>query len=166
MPISTYYCTQSDMEEIFSAAGVQAFSDHEEIGEADADNVQRAITRASEEINRYCLSYSAEALTTCSIVNDWCAWLALFYLCRFRGNPPPESLAAEAADIREQLKEIRSGIGVLPDIPKRADFRPSFSNVVVNRSRRAPLRVDRETSDKVQTALPQNTESPGVPFFG
>lgn len=154
------------MEEIFSSVGVEEASDHNDIGEADSDVVERARTRATEEINRYCLKYTAAQLETSSIVNDWCAWLALFYLCRYRGNPCPQSIVDEAVDIREQLEEIRAGVGVLPDIPMRADFRPSFSNVAINRSRRHPVRVDHETSDKVPTALPQNLDTPGVPYFG
>jgi phage gp36-like protein len=138
------------MERLFSAAGVQAFSDHESTGETDDDVVNDAIYDASEEIlaavnNRY----AVEAVATSRVVHTWATFLACYYLCLRRGNDYPASWATEIERIRAELELIRHGKG-LRGVALRADLRPTWSNLQIDRRwPRSKVRVIRQTGPNV-----------------
>lgn len=143
------------MQRLFSAAGIQAFSDHEEIGEIDDDVVTDAIYDASEEIlgavfNRY----EPEQVQTSRVVRTWATFLACYYLCLRRGNDYPASWSGEIERIRTELELIRHGKG-LRGVPLRADLRPVWSNLQVDRRwPRSKVRVVRQTGPKVDSTQP------------
>lgn len=143
------------MQRLFSAAGIQAFSDHEEIGEIDDDVVTDAIYDASEEIlgavfNRY----DPEKVATSRVVHTWATFLACYYLCLRRGNDYPASWSGEIERIRTELELIRHGKG-LRGVPLRADLRPVWSNLQVDRRwPRSKVRVVRQTGPNVTSTQP------------
>jgi phage gp36-like protein len=158
MPL-TVYCTQAEMERFFSTSGVRAFSDHEDEGEIDPDVVNDCIEQAAEEINAFALHrYSETALAGSTLIKRWCIVLACYFLCQRRGNPDPGSLQSEFERIMARLEQIPSGVFKLPSVPFRADFRPSFSNLEVQRFRRfEKVRVIEQSGDQVPTQLPRRT---------
>lgn len=141
---------QAAMERLFSAAGVTSFSDHENTGETDTDVVQDAIYDASEEIlgaifNRY----EPEQVARSRVVRTWATFLACYYLCLRRGNDYPASWSTEIERIRAELELIRHGKG-LRGIPLRADLRPTWSNLQIDRRwPRSKVRVVRQTGPNV-----------------
>ena len=141
---------QAAMERLFSAAGITAFSDHEQTGETDEDVVQDAIYDASEEIlgavfNRY----EPEQVARSRVVRTWATFLACYYLCLRRGNDYPASWSTEIERIRAELELIRHGKG-LRGIPLRADLRPTWSNLQIDRRwPRSKVRVVRQTGPNV-----------------
>lgn len=154
--ITAVELTEADaMERLFSAAGVTAFSDHEETGETDDNVVQEAIWDASEEIlgavfNRY----EPDAVATSRQVHQWATFLACYYLCLRRGNDYPASWTVEIERIRMELELIRHGKG-LRGIPLRADLRPVWSNLQVDRRwPRSKVRVVRQTGPGVTSTQP------------
>jgi phage gp36-like protein len=163
MPVATLYCTQAEMERLFSTAGVLAFSDHEQTGETDTDVTTDCINQATEEINAYAMQrYSASALSGSTLINRWATVLAVYFLCERRGNAPPASLAGEFERIMLKLEKIPSGGFRLPDVAYRSDFRPGFSNMTVDRRYQfSKVRVVPTSSDGVPTVLPQKTIASG-----
>lgn len=143
------------MQRLFSAAGVEAFSDHESTGEIDDEVVQDAIWDASEEIlgavfNRY----DPEQVQRSRQVRTWANFLACYYLCLRRGNDYPASWTPEIERIRTELELIRHGKG-LRGIPLRADLRPTWSNLQVDRRwPRSKVRVVRQTGPNVPSTQP------------
>lgn len=138
------------MNRLFSAAGVVAFSDHEGIGEADQTVIEDAIDDASEEIlgaifNRY----DPEKVATSRQVYRWATFLACYYLCLTRGSDCPASWMPEIERIRGELELIRNGKG-LRGVPLRADLRPVWSNLQIDRRYpRSKVRVVRQTGPNV-----------------
>jgi phage gp36-like protein len=141
---------QAAMERLFSAAGVTAFSDHEQIGETDTDVVQDAIYDASEEILGAIVNrYEPEQVARRRVVRIWAPFLACYYLCLRRGNDYPASWSTEIERIRAELELIRHGKG-LRGIPLRADLRPTWSNLQIDRRwPRSKVRVVRQTGPNV-----------------
>lgn len=157
MPVATLYCTQDDMERLFSTVGVQSFSDHEETGQADADVIADCINQATEEINAYAMQrYSATALSGSTLIERWATVLAVYFLCERRGNSAPGSLQGEFERIMAKLEQIPGGGFRLPGVAYRSDFRPGFSNLTVDRRYQfSKVRVVETASDQIPTELPQ-----------
>jgi phage gp36-like protein len=166
MPLTTY-CTEAQMQRLFSGDGVTAFSDHNADGVADTSVVDDCIEQATEEINAYAMQrYSDTALSGSNLVTRWCTVLAVYFLCERRGNSPPASLQSEFERIMAKLQQIPSGIFKLPGVATRSDFRPGFSNVTVDRRYQySKVRVIQTASDNVPTVLPQKTNSPGAMIY-
>ena len=152
------------MERYFSVAGVQAFADHEQTGEADTDVIADCITQATEEINYYALErHSPAVLAASDLIVRWATVLAVYFLCERRGNSPPDSLAGEFARIMEKLARI-PGKG-LAGLAQRSDMRPSITNMTVDRRHPySPVRVNQHASDQVPSMLPQRDLQPRGPF--
>lgn len=165
MSVSATYCTQTQMERYFSAAGITAFADHDGDGTANDDVVQDCIDQAADEINAYAMQrYEASVLATSTLITRWAVVLACYFLCTRRGSMPAESLQLEYDRIMGKLQEIPSGVFKLPGLMTRSDFRPGFSNMTVDR--RYPFskaRVVRTSSDQINTPLPQKTVFP-IPY--
>lgn len=156
MAVATAYCTEADMQRLFSIAGVTSFADHDQDGVSDTLVVSDCIDQATEEINLYAWQYSAAGLATSTLVNRWCTVLAVYFLCQRRGNPPPDSIAEEFARIMLHLERIRTGDMKIPGVATKGIYSPRFSNLVPDR--RFPysnIRVQRESSDGIPTTLTQ-----------
>ena len=147
--------TSAAMQRLFSAAGVEAFSDHEDTGEIDDDVVQDAIYDASEEILAAVFNrYDPDQVVRSRQVLQWANFLACYYLCLRRGNDYPASWTTEIERIRAELELIRHGKG-LRGIPLRADLRPTWSNLQIDRRwPRSKVRVVRQTGPKVDSTQP------------
>lgn len=148
------------MERLFSAYGVEAFSDHNEVGETDTTVVNDCIVQAKEEIDRFALMrYSETGLASSSLINRWATTLATYFLCLRRGNPIIDSLKSEFDRIMEVLEKVATGAtgGILPGVPLRGDLRPSMSNLQVDRRyRHSTIRVTRANSTDAPTVLTQD----------
>jgi len=160
--ISNTYCTEADIQRLFSAGGVTSFADHDSDGIADTGVVDDCINHASQEIELYCRRrYSTTGLAACSLVNRWTTVLATAYLCERRGNPVPESLAKEATRILEELlPKVASGELSLPGIEYAADMRPMHSNLTIDR--RYPyskIRVITANSSDARTVISRDKVS-------
>ena len=154
----TVYCTQADIDRLFSAAGRLAFSDHDEDDVSDPGVVDDCIDQASQEIELYCFGrYDAAGLSSSTLVTRWCTVLAVHYLCERRGNPVPETVLIERDRLLGDgglLFKIQAGRMQLPGVPLRTDLRPAWSNLKVDR--RYPtskVRVRRQNSSDVPTTL-------------
>jgi phage gp36-like protein len=141
----TVYCTQADIEKLFSQRGLEDYSDHEETAGAVATD---CIEHASGEIELYTRGrYSEAGLSSSTLIKHWTTVLATVFLCERRGNPVPESLAKEAERIYGLLQNILDGTMNLPGVAFGNDLRPAFSNLTIDRRyRRAQQRVVTETS--------------------
>jgi Mu-like prophage protein gp36 len=157
MPVVTVYCTEADMQRLFSAAGVQSFGDHEQTGAPVDDVTDDCIDQATEEINLFCRQYYLAAdLANSTLINRWCTVLSVYFLCQRRGNPVPESIQAEFERIMLYLERVRTGEMKLPDVPYAANLSPSFSNMTVDRRFPASrVRVEQRSSDGIPSALTQ-----------
>lgn len=164
--ITNTYCTESDIQRLFSSAGVVAFSDHDNDGVSDTGVVDDCINHASQEIELYCRRrYDAIGLAASSLVNRWTTVLATAYLCERRGNAVPESLAKEAARILEDiLPKVASGELSLPGIAFAQDLRPMHSNLTVDRRYRySKIRVQQANSSDARTVISRDkAEDAGV----
>lgn len=156
--ISPAYCDQPDVERLFSSYGVTAFADHDGDGNPDAGVVNDCINQATEEINLYCQQwYTPAVLETSTLINRWCTVYATVFLCERRGNPVPDSLAAEFARIAAKLEQILAGTLKLPGLAMRDDMRPSMSNLTVDRRyNRSRIRVTPQNSTDSPTRLTQD----------
>jgi phage gp36-like protein len=166
MPLTTY-CTEADMESLFSESGIVSHADHDNDGTADDGVVDACIERATRDINNFALQkYTVEVLAAHGTVNDWCIVLAVCHLCRRRGNSIPESLEQDRQEILADLRGIPSGKFKLGDAATRANFSPSFSNPTVDRRySQSKIRIMRAASDGIATALNQKTYSPESPAY-
>ena len=158
----TTICTQADVERLLSPYGVEAFSDHSQIGQADAAVVADCCDQASEEIITYLHERYLEAdIVTSTLVNRWATVVAAVFLCQRRGNPVPESLLAEWQRILDPVSglcvQIADGQRQLPGIPSRCDMRPTWSNLQVDRRFiRNKTRVTKSNSSEAPTTLSQD----------
>lgn len=155
MSVATPYCDLADMQRLFSAQGITAFSDHDGDGQDDAGVTDDCIDEATEEINLFCKLYSTTGLASSTLINRWATTLACFFACERRGNPVPESLATAASLVRERLAFVMTGALVL-NVAKSVNTSPSFSNMTVDR--RFPfsrVRVQQQNSDMIPTTLTQ-----------
>ncbi len=138
------------MERLFSAAGVQAFSDHNELGESDDDVIDDAIIAASEDIMQAIWNrYSAAGIQTSRLIHRWATLLACYHLCITRGNDFPASWSNELERMWAELEKIANGKS-LHGVPLRGDLRPTWSNLQVDRRfPRSKVRVVRQTTAPV-----------------
>jgi phage gp36-like protein len=160
--ISPVYCTEAEMNRFMSAAAIIDFADHDDDGTADTDVVDDCINQATEEIDMYATTqYEQTALATSTLINRWCVIMAVRILCTRRGNPVPDSLETEWNRITDPvtglLRKISQNLLQIPGISKRADFRPTFSNVKVDRRwRHSTIRVTPTNSSDAPTTMTQD----------
>lgn len=157
--ISSPLTTEAEVERLMSVEMKVDFADHDEDGLADTGIVDDCINEASEEIelalNR---RYASADLQSSNLIGRWATMLAATLLCRRRGNMPPESWDEEVQRIRERLEDVASGKKNLPGVSLRADLRPTFSNLRVDRRyRHSKVRVTQTNSSDAPSALDQDT---------
>jgi hypothetical protein len=163
MPLPFPFTSQTEMEDLFSVHGIEAFSDHQ--GEP---------TVATNRVLQQCMDYSTglvlgklarkyvdSQLAICPVVREYATVIACRQLTIRRGNPIPESLAAEYLNIIEKdglLDQLAAGLTQLVDqngnILLGRSFAPTYSNLQVDR--RHPfekVRVVQQTSSQVTTGL-------------
>lgn len=150
MPTQTY-CTQLDIEAIWTPAALLASVDDNEDGvlsPAEAALIERAIQRAANSMNallevRYALVDIAG--------NLWCrdcnAVLAAYLLATRRDEPPPAGLASERQRYLTDLREMRDGQQQVPQVAESNHHAPTVSNFAIDlRAQRAKVRRIIETS--------------------
>ena len=145
--LATVYCTESEVERFLSANAVTDFADNDQDGSKDVGVVDDCINQATEEIDLYARQrYTPALLVTSTLINRWAVVIAARFLCQRRGNPVPDSLESEWLRIADPtdgiLVMIAKGKRQLPGIALRADLRPTFSNLVIDRRyQRSTVRV-------------------------
>lgn len=156
--VATPYCTATQLDRYVSSAGVVEFADHDDDGSADDEVVNDCINEATEEINGYCQQrYAPADLAGSTLVNRWAVKLAAYFLTQRRGNPPPDSFAMEFQRVVALLEKVAAGAYQLPGVALRADLRPSWSNLRVDRRYgQRKIRVKKDTSSDSPTELRQN----------
>lgn len=144
------YCSQDDVEEVLSEAGVLLRTDDDPEGVEDASKVTAVIEAASSRIDMFLLRrYSASSLQSSIWVKWCCAYLSACLLSKRRGNPCPESIGFECQQYVDWLKEIRDGLMDLPGVAPSSDVLPSVSNFTVDaRFNRAKVRRVQSTSTR------------------
>jgi phage gp36-like protein len=171
MPLlSTTYCTVAEVQRFLSTVGAVAYADHDDDGVADTDVIEDCINQATEEIDGYAgQRHTQAALAGSSLVTRWCVIIASYFLAIRRGNPPPESLALEFNRILDpdsgMLARVATGKYQLPRVALRADLRPTWSNLRIDRRwPNSKIRVTRANSSDAATELEQDhsTEYPSV----
>lgn len=155
-------CTVAQIEKYLSYRGAVAFSDHADAGLEDADVIDDARSRASDELLAMLYPLYAEAdLATSALVSHWAVVMAAYYLCHTRGNSPPAAVAMEY----EQLTRLPDGLiervrlqkMVLPGLARRSVNVPAWSNLTIDRRyRREKIRVIAANSSPIQTAIEQD----------
>lgn len=160
--MATPLTTKDQMERYLSLCGIIMFSDHERTGvEIDAV-IDDCIRRASGELIGYIYpTYSVENIALSETVGEWATAISCFYLCKRRGNTPPESLYEDYDRIMGKpdglVWDLRRGRFILPEIPKQDYGTPTFSNLTVDRRfRREKVRVTTANSSKVPTEIEQD----------
>lgn len=155
--VTNALCSESDLQRMFSSAGVTSFADHDQDGLADTGVTDDCINQATGEIQFYCTQYALADLATSNLVARWATVLAVRFLCQRRGNIVPDSVESEYQDIKEKLKEVRSGFPI-PGVPYRTNSLPTMSNVRVDRRYpQSTIRVTPNNSTNASTALTQDT---------
>jgi hypothetical protein len=119
--------------------------------------VDDCINQATEEIDLYARQrYDQAQLATSTLINRWSVVIAARFLCQRRGNPVPDSIESEWLRIADPtdglLLLISKGKRQLPGIPLRADLRPTWSNLAVDRRyQRSTIRVTETNSSDAAT---------------
>lgn len=139
MPLnSNAMCSETDLQEYLSAAGVTAFSDHDQSGSSDTNVVNNAINRITSRIldlagQQYEINAAFIAHQT---LKDWSIVGSCYVLCGMRGNPRPDSLAEDYLEIfgpKGLLEQVRAGNYQLYGLAKRGGKAPSFANPTIDR---------------------------------
>lgn len=157
------YCTQEDMEALYSVDGVLGRVDDNVSGTIAAPEttyITKALYWATSQVNFYCLAvYADSALATSYMVNEWATILACRWLSSRRANPIPESIEALYRSAIEDMKLVRSGTAQIPDIGARDAMFPAWSNVRVDvTSRLRKCRVERPISEPTPTPYRQDRD--------
>lgn len=152
------YCTQSDVEAIWSEWAVEVRLDDDEDGDADAGLIDDIIEMATTKMNKYLFRRYLPSVVAASAWAKWaCAYIASYHLAIRRGNIPPAPIQAEYESYKQLLEEIESGKQSLPAddglSPERFDNFPSVTNYHVDgRHRWAKVRrVDATSTGGPQT---------------
>lgn len=126
-------CTIQHVKDAMSDYGVAAFStDSFPFVAMDASRVNRFIARSEQEIFYYLTKYDTTALSG-NVWLQWvCATFTAFHLS-CRGNQTPSAaLNAARLEYKEQLDEIRSGLGQVPGAMKSPEDIPGMSNLRID----------------------------------
>lgn len=145
------YCSQTEINAVWSAFGVNVRLDDDLDGVADQD-VAAIIEQASSRMNRFLFRrYTALTISACTWAKWCCAAMAAAIIARRRGNDIPQSLVDEVKDYQDALTAIGDGREDLPadDGPAtpKWDETPAFSNLTIDgRFTRAKVRRVPSTS--------------------
>ncbi len=150
MDVQTY-CTQSDIEAIWSAAAVARSVDDDQDGSLSATElgyITQAIERAANKINSYLeMRYSLADLAD----NAWCrdanAAVAAHLLATRRGNRAPDDIQQLLSGYLADLDAIRDGRLKVPQIEESQDAAPTVTNFDTDlHARRSKVRRVEQTS--------------------
>lgn len=165
--LSTVYCTEAELQRYLSTNAVTDFADHDDDGTADTGVVDDCINQATEEIDLYLRQrYTQAVLATSELVSRWCVVIAARFLCHRRGNVVPDTIEREWNRLADpdsgMLARIAQGKLPIPGLSLRADIRPTWSNLKVDRRRlTSKIRVTKANSSDAGTALSQDTHDTG-----
>jgi hypothetical protein len=160
----TFLCEKTDMQNVLSAFGVEAFSDHEETGADNDAVIDFCRTQATGEMRGWIGQlYELTELSKSELVTAWVAVMSCYYLCMKRGNPIPDSLVDEYDRITNPqtgiIAQVQKEKFLIPDIRRKATNIPVFSNMTIDRRyRRETVRVTSANSSQLTpTKLEQDT---------
>jgi len=123
-PANTY-CSIADVQDILSAACVTLTTD-----DGPPDAYGNALAKAGNKIDFYLARrYDPTYLATSSLVVDWCAALAAYYLTCRRGNPPPPGIAVLFQGAVEDLKAVQKGQADIPGLALIKSHAPGMSKM-------------------------------------
>lgn len=157
----TLYCSEADVEWVWSELGVLRRADDDDDEEAEAGYVSNAIEVATTKVNKYLLKRYTVAAIAASTWAKWAtAYIAAYQLGIRRGNSVPQTLADEYERYIEDLKAIESGANSLPAddglAAEQFDNSPSVTNYTVDgRYARAKIR-------RVPSTSTGGNQSPGL----
>jgi len=170
--IANTYCTEAEIVRFIGQVGVDEAADNDGDNTADTDVVDDCINQASQEIELYSRQkYTPAQLATSTLVNRWCVVIATRFLFMRRGNDIPATVEIEWERIANPgsglLMQLQTGRIQLPGVAKRADLRPTMSNLRIDRRRRtSTVRVTRPNSSDAPSDMSQDfDDGPGVPTY-
>lgn len=155
--IATTYCTAAEIKRRCGDVAWLNYTDHDADGIEDSNVGDDAINEATETISFYCQTrgYSVASLAASTLINRWTVVVAWYVLARNRGNPPPDSLAIEYAEIIRKLEAIAAGKMSLPGVAFSS--RPGMSNHIIDRRYpQSKVRVEQHISTDQPSTLPRN----------
>lgn len=151
-------CSVAELNRFMSPAFATAAADHDQDDVADTDVIEDAINWATHEIRNYATMYSDSSLPGNGLVNRWGCLLAACFLAEARGNSIPNAWTEERIRIFDLLERVATGQLPLKGVALSQDFRPSWSNLTVDRRyRRSKIRVTGSNSSDAPTKLTQDT---------
>lgn len=170
-PQAELFCEQGDVIALLSQVGVDARLDDDADGvvsAAELEFLDTARNWATARVKYYCGAlYDSADLATSYLVAEWATALASFYVCVRRVNPCPDSIhelvfgrpGTEDRGVMGDLKEVRAGVGRIPDIGYRNVPWPAWSVVRADpRYRFRQLRVVKSSSERTPTQYPQTVD--------
>lgn len=123
--MSNIYCAPSDITDILSQPGVTLRTD-----DAPPSAYGNAAVKAGNKIDWFCFRrYDPAQLALSSLVTDWAAVIAAYYLCVRRGNPCPEGIDALYQDAIAELTEVKKALNDIPGIGVRRTYAPTISKM-------------------------------------
>lgn len=157
------FCDQDDIETILSVAGAQLRIDEDMdgvISAAEERIVPMCVSDAAETMMYYCSQkYTPEMMATSPWVSHRASWYACYVLCSLRANPVPESILGRLEAIQKELEEVRSGPGLIPNLPLRMRLAPTVSNSTLDvRFQYKCIRIDPQTSTRPSGKVPQHID--------
>ena len=166
----TPYCTQFELDRIWSEFGVMARTDGNRDGESDAHGVTAVIEEATAKVNSFLLHRYSVA--TCA-ASAWVRWatahIAACILARRFGLPAPEGIVADCDEYLDTLKAIKNGQEQLIADDGLAtplhDSRPAVANFTVDgRFNRSKVRTVRAISSDMEPNDVTKTK-PALDYF-
>lgn len=157
---ATLFCSADDVRDILTALGADSRLDDDGGGTPGAVS-DRVMSRALNVGTARVLSYLQPRYATADLVNSWAvneyaARLAALQVCRHGGQAVPASVKEAADEAVEDLKAIKAGDMVIPDVGVASPDWPAWSNITVDpRYRVRQARVQRGMSERTPTQYPQ-----------
>lgn len=146
--MATSWATQSDVESILSPHGVASMADDDDDGTGDAGIVSAMLERASALMIEPKIARTYILSETTS--NDFLKWaqatIAACMLSARRNMPAPSQLESDQQQILDFLDQVRQGRERLPNQPDSFDYKPTVSNMKIQRGHRMPARVVQQIS--------------------
>lgn len=125
------YTSRDEMDSVFSEIGIQLRVDDLFSTKGPTDYLVDLIDEATDEVNMSLeWKYLPEDLVTHRLVRRWASIIACHNASRRRGNP--KQLTTWYNEVKEKLQDIFDGRKLLPRVPLRVDFLPTYSNLVVD----------------------------------
>jgi hypothetical protein len=147
--------TQLTVPALTASIGQNAYAIDNGVNYAYAQRLVKACQYGTSQVKLYCTNrYNDSDLyanaTERGSVNRWATVLAAKWLCSRRGMSPPGSIAADAKEALEELKQVRTGMLNIEDIGTRSAGFPFITNQTTDISYTwAKARVEPVISDPV-----------------